>query len=280
MITMVLWIGLAGLLSQQEKDKPAEGFVVPYRLSKTQHIVVRAKVNGSAPLNFVIDTGAPAFFIAEEAAKKAGITSDEKGWAVIDEVQFEGQLKAKKVKARIETPFQLKGMNGMGLAGIELHGMIGYSILAKYEIRLDLKKDHMIWTPLDWTPPEPKGLGGVGKKNSQGATLELLGSFMQGLGGLTGGKAALNPKVQGFSGLALEQKDGKVVVSSVFVGSPAAKAGLMAGDEIKRIKDEEVKSLADAKRKLSMIVALESVEISMVRGKEALTVTLKTAFGF
>ena len=80
--------------------------------------------------------------------------------------------------------------------------------------------------------------------------------------------------------MALEQKDGKVVVSSVFVGSPAAKAGLMAGDEIKRIKDEEVKSLADAKRKLSMIVALESVEISMVRGKEALIVTLKTAFGF
>lgn len=280
MLTMVMWISLAGLLSHQEKDQAPKGFAVPYRLSKTQHIVVRAKVNGSAPLNFVMDTGAPAFFIAEEAAKKAGIISDDKGWALLDELQFEGQLKAKKVKARIETPFQLKGMNGMGLAGIELHGMIGYSILAKYEIKLDLKKDQMIWTPLDWTPPEPKGLGGVGKKNSQGATLELLGSFMQGLGSLTGGKAALAPKVQGFLGLALEQKEGKVVVSSVFVGSPAAKAGLIPGDEIKRIKDIEVKNLADANRSLSGIVALDSVELSLVRGNEALTVTLKTAFGF
>ncbi len=275
-----MWIGLAGLLSHQEKDKALEGFVVPYRLSKTQHIVVRARLNGSAPLNFVMDTGAPAFFVAEEPAKKAGITPDESGWAIIGDLQFEGQLKAKKVKARIETPFQLKGMNGMGLAGMELHGMIGYSILAQYEIKLDLKKDHMIWTPLHWTPPEPKGFGGGGKKNSQGATLELVGSFMQGLGSLTGGKAALTPKVQGFSGLALEQNEGKVVVSSVFTGSPAAKAGLMPGDEIKRIKDEEVKNLADAKRKLSMIGAPEEVTFSLVRGKETLSVTFKTAFGF
>ena len=34
-----------------------------------------------------------------------------------------------KAEGRVEKPFQLDGMNGLGLAGVELHGMIGYNIL-------------------------------------------------------------------------------------------------------------------------------------------------------
>ena len=40
-------------------------------------------------------------------------------------------------------------MNGLGLAGVELHGMIGYNILARYRMDIDFTKDKMVWTPLE-----------------------------------------------------------------------------------------------------------------------------------
>ena len=39
-----------------------KSFEVPYRLTAVKHIVVRAKINGKGPFNFILDTGAPALF--------------------------------------------------------------------------------------------------------------------------------------------------------------------------------------------------------------------------
>lgn len=277
--TPAFLIGLTFLHTHWVPPEKPEAFQVPYRIAKTQHIIVKAKINGSAPLNFVMDTGAPTFFIAEEAAKKAGIKSDEKGWAIIDELRFEGKLRAHKVKARIETPFQLKGINGLTLAGMELHGLIGYSVLAKYEIHLDAKKDYMTWTPLDWIPPEPQGFGGTGKKNSQGASLEFLGSFMQGLGGLSGTKAGQPSKIRGFTGLVLEQQNEKVVIASVFLESPAALAGIQKGDELIKVGEAQIHDLAEANQKFGMIAAPDPVELTINRKNKQQKVIFKTAFG-
>jgi hypothetical protein len=62
--------------------------------------------------------------------------------------------------SRIETPFQLEGMNGMGLAGVELHGLMGYTVLAKYKMHFDYTKQQMAWTPLKFDPPPPFPLTG------------------------------------------------------------------------------------------------------------------------
>ena len=272
-------IGFTGFLPQFAPPEKPVGFQVPYRIAKTQHIIVKARINGSAPLNFVVDTGAPAFFIAEEAAKKAGLKPDDKGWAIIDELRFEGKLRAHNVKARIETPFQLKGINGLTLAGMELHGLIGYSVLAKYEIHIDAKKDFMIWTPLDWTPPDPQGFGSSGKKNSQGASLEFLGSFMQGLGGLSGAKAGQPSKIRGFTGLILEEKNEKVLVASVFLESPASLAGVQAGDELIKIGDKDLQGLSEANLKLGAIAAPDLIELTIKRKNTIHKFNLKTVFG-
>ena len=37
-------------------------------------------------------------------------------------------------------------MNGLGLAGVELHGMIGYNVLARYRMEIDFTRDKMTWT--------------------------------------------------------------------------------------------------------------------------------------
>ena len=45
---------------------------IPYRLDETQHLAVRAKLNGRGPYNFIVDTGAPAVFIAKDVAARCG----------------------------------------------------------------------------------------------------------------------------------------------------------------------------------------------------------------
>jgi hypothetical protein len=35
--------------------KPRETIHVPYRLTATQHVLVRAKINGKGPFNFILD---------------------------------------------------------------------------------------------------------------------------------------------------------------------------------------------------------------------------------
>src|SRR5437588_7485958 len=160
-LCVVAVLALAAPAHAGEPKKPAaRTYQVPYRLTDTNHILVRAKINGKGPFNFIIDTGAPALFVATAAARRAGVKPDAKGWATFDRFELEGGLVIPKARGRVEDPFQLEGMNGMGLAGVQLHGMIGYNLLAKYRLEIDFTKDKMAWTPLAFKPPPPLGLGG------------------------------------------------------------------------------------------------------------------------
>src|SRR5437764_4056662 len=117
-----VFLGLApSLLADEDKKPEATTYNVPYRLTATQHVVVRAKINGKGPFNFILDTGAPLLFVATKVGKKAGVKADANGWATLDRFEIEGGLTLPKTRARIETPFQLEGMNGLGLAGLEIH---------------------------------------------------------------------------------------------------------------------------------------------------------------
>ena len=50
-----------------------QSFQVPYRLTDTNHFLVRVRINGKGPFNFLVDSGAPALFVATETAKKIGL---------------------------------------------------------------------------------------------------------------------------------------------------------------------------------------------------------------
>src|SRR5947208_2988059 len=103
--------------------EPKTRYEVPYRLTDTKHVMVRVKINGKGPFNLIMDTGAPAVFITKPVAKKAGAEPDEKHWANFDSFELEGGLKVDKARGRVEEIFQVEGMNGLGVAGVELHGM-------------------------------------------------------------------------------------------------------------------------------------------------------------
>ena len=134
--------------------------------------------------------------------------------------EIEGGLVIKKARGRVETPFQLEGMNGMGLAGLEIHGLIGYDLLAKYRMEIDFTRDKMTWTELDYTPKLPpmlKGGGGGGQ-----AELEMMGSVMKSVGGFLNRKATPEISLRGFYGMTLADGDEYPKVTAVLGKGPAA----------------------------------------------------------
>ena len=258
-------------------DKKAETKAeVPYRLTDTKHVHVRAKLNGKGPFNFILDTGAPAVFVTKAVAKKVGLEEDKKGWGTFDSFVIEGGLKVDKAQARVEDLFQLEGMNGLGLAGVELHGVIGYNVLAKFRITYDFTGDKLAFVPLDFDPPEPKGLGGKG--GGQGG-LEVMGTVMKSLAGLMGVKPNFEVTPGGFVGIEIEEKEKKLFVKSVLKGSPAAEAGVKAGDKLDSVKDTSLDTLADVARTFGKAGVGDTVKLTVERGGEKKTLGIKLGGG-
>ncbi len=131
-------------------------FQVPYRLTDTNHFLVRARINGKGPFNFLVDSGAPALFISTETAKKIGLKpAPDDFWTPVDRLDLEGGSQLTGLKARVEDPFQLVGMNALGLPGASIDGILGFTILARFRLEIDLTKDRMTWTRLDHDPRDP-----------------------------------------------------------------------------------------------------------------------------
>ncbi|MEZ6139876.1 MAG: PDZ domain-containing protein [Zavarzinella sp.] len=262
--------------AEEPKKKQPPTFEVPYRLTDTKHVLVRAKINNKGPFNFIIDTGAPAMIMTEEIAKKVGAKTD-KGWADFDSVVLEGGLKLDKPRGLAIDMFQLKGMNSMGLAGCELHGVIGYNILSRYRIVYDFNEDKLLWTPVDIELPEPKRITGKEKDSGQ-SSLEMMGTMMKFLAAFSGIKPNYAVNQRGFVGAELGITKEGVIVKQILANSPAAKSGLQVGDLIVskgKIEAATIEKLLDSFSKLGSdsIVALtvlrggKETKLEMTLGK-------------
>ncbi len=236
-------------------------YQVPYRLTDTQHIMVRAKINGKGPFNFIVDTGAPLIFVNTSVGKKIGLSADKKGWTTVDRFELEGGIVQSKVKCRVETPFQLEGMNGMGLAGVELHGILGYTALAPYKMEIDFTRDKMTWTELAFQPPAPQPVGG---KGGQGG-LEMIGGLMKFLGVISGIKGPPEQVPRGFVGIELADAGPGVRVKSVIAGGPAEHAGLKAGDRIEKAQGRLLKTPAELHRLAAALTSGKKLDLTVTR---------------
>jgi hypothetical protein len=267
------------LADDKPKDAKASGQVdVPYKLTETKHIHVRLKLNGKGPFNFILDTGAPAVFITKAVAKKIGLEEDKNGWGEFKTFEIEGGLSVDKARARVADLFQLDGMNSMGLAGVELNGVIGYEMLARFRVTYDMTADKLAFVPLkDFTPPAlvaPTG-GGKGKANSQGG-LDMLGPLMKTMAGMMGVKPNFTIKSSGFLGAEFEEGKEGLIVKSIFKGSPADLAGLKAGDKLEGVKNGKSEVTSKLQAAINKAAIGDTVEVTVSRDgtKKTLTVEL------
>jgi membrane-associated protease RseP (regulator of RpoE activity) len=260
-----------------KKDEPKKAHAavaVPYRLTDTHHVMVRAKINGKGPFNFIVDTGCPVLIVSAPVGKKLGLSADAKGWTVLDKLELEGGLSQEKIKCRVETPFQIEGMNSMGLPGVELHGLLGYTVISKYKMEFDFKNDQMRWSPLEFDPPPPAPLGGKAP-----AGLEAMGGIMKLLSFLSGIKPPPPPVQRGFFGFELAEKDGAVTVDRVLAKSPAATAGLMTGDRIEMVEGDEISNAADILGRAAKLTPGQTLALTVMRGNDKLTLKITAGSG-
>ena len=160
LVPLGLTLALASLAPDAPPKKAADvgtAYRVPYRLTLTNHYLVRVKIDGKGPFNFLVDTGAPYLFVSTEAAKKIGLPAPAKGdyWTDIGTLDLEGGARLSKIKGRVEDPFQLVGMNALGLPGASIDGILGFTILARFKMEFDPTRDRMTWTRLDFEPSDP-----------------------------------------------------------------------------------------------------------------------------
>jgi hypothetical protein len=250
-------------------------YEVPYRLTDTKHVLVRLKLNGKGPYNFILDTGAPAVFISKKVAETIGLKPDEKGWGEFEKCEIEGGVKVAKARCRVEDLFQLEGMNGMGLAGVELHGVVGYNLLARFRITYDFTADKLAFVPLDFDPPAPKGIGGKGGHGG----LEITATLMKVFAGFLGVKPNFEVKSAGFLGVEWEEQKDGLFVKSVLKGSPADEAGLKAGDKLESVKNANVDTADGVKRAVAKAAVGESLKVTVTRVGEKKTFTVELGKG-
>jgi Aspartyl protease/PDZ domain len=257
------------------RDRPRDpevgkSYQVPYRVTNTNHFLVRVRINGKGPFNFLVDTGAPAFYIATETARKIGLKpAADDFWTAVDRLDFEGGARLTGLKARVEDPFQLVGMNALGLPGASIDGILGFTVLARFRFELDPTRDRMTWTRLDYEPvepPVPRRVAGE-RAPAEVQAMNLLGPLAKFLAIATGGKQPedqLHPR--GFLGLELAEADGLVRVADVLADSPAARAGVRPGDRLVRVLDRDVTTIRAARDAVAAVRPDDRVPLVVRRG--------------
>jgi hypothetical protein len=93
--------------------------------------------------------------------------------------------------------------------------------------------------------------------------------------GISGGRASFNVTIGVVPGYG-ESNDG-LLLDGVRDGSPAAAAGIKAGDKIIRFAGKEIRNISDYTRVLGELKADTEYEIEVLRGAERLTLKVKPA---
>lgn len=248
---------------QTPKSAP-KVYRVPYRLTDTQHLLVRAKINGKGPYNFMVDTGAPTIYLAPAIAKTLGIKSDARGWGKINLLEIEGGAIQKNVPAQIIEVYQMQGMNAMGLAGSHIDGIFGFTLLAQFRHEIDLNETVLLWTP---TPFDAMAFlegslaraAAAAPPKQETAELESMKRMTQMISKIYARQGKKETVRRAFFGMELSDGKEAATVTAVLPASPAALAGLQAGDRITHIQLKDGNTLMPVTGAASLRTALATV---------------------
>lgn len=264
-----------------------ETYRIPFRLSDTKHLLVRAKINGKGPFLFLLDTGAPAVYVAGDTAKQIGLTAGKNGWANAARLEVEGGAVVENLPVRLDDPTQLKGMNSLGLEGAHLDGIIGYNLLARFVLDIDVSRLRMIWTRQTTLPTDVPDLQAMllGKPITLPKSMAQMDSMASMMPKLMA-KLKTETVARGFVGLELQpdKPAGRVQVARVLADSPASRAGLQAGDVVEMAGVgtnllQAVAHNADMVRLTREFVADTPLRLQIRRGGTTRTLTVRALMG-
>ncbi len=247
-------------------DEPARAV---FTMLPSNHMLLRATVNGKGPYNLIFDLGAPITLLSNRAAEESG-TVDAKtprsflfsmrGEAEVDELRV-GSLKAEKL------PVVVFDHPALGLLsdafGRRIDGIIGFTFFARYRTTIDYQKDEMTFKPVD---------------------VEVR-DLMKDLPDRIAGPKVARRKVLASAGLwglrmgAVEPGGAGVRVAAVVADSPAARAGLEAGDVVTSVDERWTTDVADVHAAAAGVEPGREAAVVVRRGGKELTLTVRPADG-
>src|SRR5262249_45118489 len=158
--SLVLVVVLAGLVALGTGPAPAgktqaKVATVPFEMLPTNHMLVRAKINGKGPFNLIFDVGAPITLLTNKAALASGTIQPDAPrsflFSIRGESQVEtlevGELKAADLPVIVLDHPLLKAMGEM--IDRPLDGIIGYTFFARYRTTIDYRARTMTFEPVN-----------------------------------------------------------------------------------------------------------------------------------
>ena len=279
------WLGLALIVLQAPEgpqNKPPDAdqtYQVPYRNTDTNHALVRVRINGKGPFNLLVDTGAPLLYLSTETAAKVGIqTPKDQFYCDVSRLDFEGGPFLTNLKARVEDPFQLVGMNALGLPGASIDGILGFSVLSRFRFTLDPTKDRMTWMRLTFDPPDLEVPADPKERAAPDdvKAMNMLGPMMKFAAMVLGKKPETQIQPRGWLGVELDPKDDDVPprILTVVNDSPSSEAGLKPGDRLVSLNGRSISDWKSAREAIAKIKPGDEVKIGTCRDGDVRELTL------
>lgn len=245
--------------------------VVPFEMLPSNHMVVRAKLNGKGPYRLIFDLGSPVTLLGGKAAEESGAIPKNAPRSFLFGVRGEGELKtvevggltAKDVPVMVMDHPALKAL--AGFLGKPLDGIMGYTFFAHYRTTIDYKAREMTFSPIDF---EVKDLirdiqdRMLGPKVARERVLAPRGIWGLSVGAPEGGVAAAG-----------------VPITAVRAGSPAAAAGLRVGDILTTLDGRWTTSIANTYAAAATVDPGTAVPVVVRRGGQEKTLTVTPVEG-
>jgi hypothetical protein len=222
--------------AQEEIAKPA---AVPFEMLKSQHMAVQVKVNGKGPYRLIFDTGAPVTLLSNKVAKEAGVFPEKFRPSPFAFFGSQGQFKIKDLEmgelkvANVDTMvMDHPTVAAMASALGPIEGIVGFNVFAKHRTTIDYQAKSMTFVPVNFQPVDMmKQMMSV----MLAAPAERARSKVLAPAGLLGIRVVKK----------VEDRDPGVDIAEVFAGSPAAAAGLKAGDRLLTLDGRWTDSVED-----------------------------------
>jgi hypothetical protein len=254
------------------KAKKGVKATVPFQLLASNHMVVRARLNGKGPYRLVFDLGAPITLLSNHAAEDSGTVKADapraflfgmRGEAEVADLEV-GELTAKKVPVMVFDHPVLKALGQF--LGQPLDGIIGYTFFARYRITIDYQTRKMTFEPVDF---EIRDLVKDLQKRLAGPKVARHRVLAPGgVWGLTVGEPVGGLDAAG------------VPVQSVLAGSPAEAAGLKPGDIVTTLDGRWTVSVADLLAAAAGTPPGRAVPVVILRDGKELNLSVTPREGF
>ena len=261
--------------AEAPKAEAAKALVVPFELLPSGHLTVMVKVNGEGPYRLILDTGAPITLIDNKVAEAAGLLKGvpeplftifgSKGEVKVGELQV-GEQSAKDLTAivmdhptvqAISQAFEKK-------LGGPIDGIVGFPFFARFTMTLDYQAKTVTLLPNGYKPPD--------------VMKAMMAAIMEG--------ASDEPKVLAPAaqwGMVAEKdakdEDAGVTVKAVLPGSPAAAAGMKAGDRLLTLDGRWTDSLVDLYAAAGFVKPGAAAPVVVKRDGKEITLKVKPVAG-